>query len=107
MWYNKLRKRKEFMGINHRCPKCGSTKVQLSNERNKHGFLWLILFGIYYAFWWICKATAALVVLMCFDWWFAIVKKSQGKGYVWLSKRIIQNKSKIYFCHNCGNNFRA
>lgn len=95
------------MGINRKCPKCGSTKVQLSNERNKHGFLWLILFGIYYVCWWACKAMAALMILMSFDWWFAIIKKSQGKEYVWLSKRIIQNKSKIYYCHDCGNNFRA
>ena len=95
------------MGINRKCPKCGSTKVQLSNERNKHGFLWLILFGVYYVCWWMCKVMVALMVLMCFDWWFAIIKKSQGKGYVWLSKRIIQNKSKNYYCHDCGNNFRA
>ena len=26
------------------CPKCGSTKVQLSNESSKHGCLYLVLF---------------------------------------------------------------
>ena len=36
-----------------------------------------------------------------------IIERLQNKGYVWLSKRIIQNNSKIYYCHDCGNNFRA
>ena len=36
------------MAINRKCPKCGSTKVQLSNERSKHGCLFVILFGIWY-----------------------------------------------------------
>lgn len=95
------------MPNNKKCPKCGSTKVQLSNERSKHGFLWLILFGTIYAMWWIIKATIAMCVLIFFDWWYALINKSQGKGYIWLSKRIIQNKSKIYYCHNCGHNFRG
>lgn len=95
------------MGINRKCPKCGSNKVQLSNERNKHGFLWLLLFGLWYVMWWCVKAIAAFCVLIYFDWWFALIKKSQNKGYVFLSKRIITNNSKIYYCHDCGNNFRA
>lgn len=90
-----------------RCPKCGSTKVQLSNERSKHGILWLILFGWLYAIWWLSKAMVALIVLMFFDWWYAIIKKSQKKGYVWLSKRLIENKTRLYYCHKCSNNFRA
>lgn len=95
------------MGVNRKCPKCGSAKVQLSTERNKHGILWTLLFGIYYICWWMLKAMIALTVLMCFDWWYAIIKKAQNKGYVWLSKRIIENKTKIYYCHNCDHNFRA
>lgn len=34
--------------LNRKCPRCGSTKVQLSSERSKHGFFWLILFGFFY-----------------------------------------------------------
>lgn len=95
------------MSIKKKCPKCGSEKVQLSNERNKHGILWLILFGWIYLMWWCFKLMIAAVVFIYWDWWFALIKKSQGKGYVWISKRIITNKSKIYYCHECGNNFRA
>ena len=95
------------MSVNKKCPKCGSTKVQLSSEKSKHGILWTILFGVYYACWWFCKAMVALMVLMCWDWWYSIIKKSQNKGYVWLSKRIIENKSQVYFCHDCGHNFRG
>ena len=95
------------MGINRKCPKCGSTKVQLSNERNKHGFLWVILFGMAYVIWWLFKLSIAIVVLVCWDWWFAIIQVSLGKGYVWISKRIIENRTKIYYCHGCGHNFRA
>ena len=39
------------MAVNVKCPKCGSTKVQLSNEMSKHGCLWTVLFGIYYFMW--------------------------------------------------------
>ena len=95
------------MGINRKCPKCGSAKVQLSNERNKHGFLWFILFGTIYAIWWLLKLMIAVVVFIYWDWWFALIQKSRKKGYVWISKRIIENRSKIYYCHNCGHNFRA
>lgn len=95
------------MSINKKCPKCGSTKVQLSSEKSKHGFLWLILFGWLWLMWWFCKAMVALMVLMCWDWWYALVKQSQGKGYVWLSKRIIENKSQVYYCHECSHNFRG
>lgn len=95
------------MSINKKCPKCGSTKTTITSERGKHGFLWFILFGLVYGCWWLFKAMMALVVLICFDWWYALIQKSQGKGYVWLSKRMIQNSSRIYHCEKCGNNFRG
>ena len=94
-------------GLNKQCPNCGSHKVQLSSEKSKHGFLWFILFGLWYGMWWLFKAMLALMVLTCWDWWFAIIKKSQNKGYVWLSKRMVENHTKVYYCHDCGNNFRA
>ena len=95
------------MSNNPKCPKCGSNKVTLVNENSKHGFLWLILFGIYWFTWWLIKAATAICVLIFFDWWDAIIKKSQGKGYIWASKRIIQNKSKLFHCDKCGHNFKG
>ena len=95
------------MGINKKCPKCGSTKVQLSDERNKHGFLWLLLFGVFYISWWCFKLMIAAMLFCCVDWWMAIVNACQNEGYVWVSKRVITNRTKIYYCHDCGNNFRA
>lgn len=93
--------------LNRKCPRCGSTKVQLSSERSKHGFFWLILFGFFYLTWVMIKIFIAFMVFIMFDWWMAAIKKSQGKGYSYYSKRIITNKPKIYYCHNCGNNFRG
>lgn len=95
------------MSKNPKCPKCGANDVTLTNENSKHGFLWLILFGIVWFTWWLTKATVAIFVFLCFDWWYAIIKKSSGKGYIWLSKRIIQNKSRIFHCNKCGHNFRG
>lgn len=95
------------MSINKKCPKCGSEKVQLTNENKKHGVLWFILFSIPYACWWLFKATCALCVLILWDWWMAIIKKKQGKGYTWISKRMISNKSQTFYCHECNHNFRA
>lgn len=87
-----------------RCPKCGSDKVQLSVERNKHGCLWFILFGIWF---FIIKWTIGLCVLMCWDWWMAIIKVVQHKGYVWKFKRWFSNTKKIYYCHECSYNFKG
>lgn len=68
------------MALNVKCPKCGSTKVQLSNESNKHGCLYLVLFGIWYFMWLMCKWCIGLMVFVCYDWWMAIVHKAAGKG---------------------------
>ena len=95
------------MAINMKCPKCGSTKVQLSNESSKHGCLWTVLFGIYYFMWLMCKWMIGVMVFVCYDWWMAIVHKAAGKGHVWQSKRWFSNRRRIYFCHDCGHNFRA
>lgn len=95
------------MPINPKCPKCGSSKVKLTAERSRHNLIWFIIFGFFWCIWWCLKAVLAFYVLIFFDWWFAIVKKNQGKGYVWLSKRILQNKSRLYYCTKCGHNFRG
>lgn len=95
------------MAINVKCPKCGGTKVQLSNEMSKHGCLYMVLFGIWYFMWMMCKWMIGFMVLVCYDWWMAIVHSVSGKGHVWQSKRWFSNRRKVYFCHDCGHNFRA
>ena len=95
------------MAVNRKCPKCGSTKVQLSNERSKHGCLFVILFGIWYIMWLMIRWCIGFMILLCYDWWMSMIAKSKGKGYVWQSKKWFSNNKKIYYCHDCGNNFRA
>ena len=95
------------MALNQQCPKCGSTHVQLSNVESKHGCLWFILFGWVYCFWVFIKGCIGLMIFMCIDWWMAIIKKSQGKGYVWKGKRWFSGRKKIYYCHDCSYNFKG
>lgn len=95
------------MGINKKCPKCGSTKVQLSSERSKHGCFWFILFGIYYIAWVFIKWTIGVAVLLCLDSWMYMIAKSQNKGYVFKAKGWFSGVKQIYYCHDCGNNFRG
>ena len=96
------------MGINVKCPRCGSERCQLSNEEAKRdGCLYFLFFGVWYIFFLIIKLLIGLIVFLLVDWWVAIIRAHQGKGYVWLSKRILSGRRKIYFCHDCGFNFRA
>ena len=89
------------------CPKCGSTKVQLSNVESKNGCLWFILFGWVYLILIPIKWMIGLTVLVCFDWWIAIIKKKQGKGYIYKSKGWFSGKRKTYYCHDCSHNFKG
>lgn len=93
--------------VNKKCPKCGSEKVQLSNESSKHGCLYLILFTIPYVIWMFLKWMIGLILFVLYDWWMAILKTVTGKGHVWQSKRWFSNRRRIYYCHDCGHNFRA
>lgn len=95
------------MAINVKCPKCGGTNVQLSNVSKKHGCFWMLLFGIYYFMWLMIKWMIGFCILICVDWWMAIIKKSQGKGYIWRSKGWFSGKRNIYYCHDCGHNFKS
>ena len=95
------------MALNVKCPKCGSTKVQLSNESSKHGCLFTILFGFYYLGWLMIRWMIGFMILVCFDWWMAIIQAVRGNGYVWQGLRWFSNRRKVYFCHECGTNFRA
>lgn len=95
------------MGINVKCPKCGGAHVQLSNEASKHGCLWTILFGFCYLWWVIIKWMIGMCVFLFYDWWMAIIHVASGKGHVWQAKKWFSNRKKIYYCHDCGHNFRA
>ena len=81
--------------------------MQLSSERSKHGCLWFILFGIYYITWILIKWTIGICILLLWDWWIAIIHAASGKGYVWKSKLWFSSTKKIYYCHDCGHNFRG
>ena len=70
------------MGINVRCPKCGDTRVQLSNEESKHGCLYFILFGWFYVIWVFIKWCIGLMVFCLYDWWMAIIKAVKKKGHI-------------------------
>lgn len=95
------------MALNRKCPRCGSTKVQMSSERSKHGCLWLILFGIYYICWIMIKWMIGFMLLIMLDWWIAIIKAAMGKGYVWKCKGWFSGVRRYYYCHNCGYNFKV
>ena len=95
------------MALNQKCPRCGSTHVQLSNVESKHGCLWFILFGWLYVMWVFMKWIIGFMIIILFDWWMAIIKKSQGKGYVWKGKRWFSGRKKIYYCHDCSYNFKG
>ncbi len=94
------------MSLNAKCPRCGSTNVQLTSEKSKHGCLWLFLFGILYLIWIPIKWCIGLLVLLLVDWWVALVKKKQGKIYVWKSRGFFTLSKRYYYCHNCSNNFK-
>ena len=95
------------MSINPRCPKCGSHRVQLTNERSKHGCLWFLVFGFLYLIWIPIKWCIGLVIFILWDWWMAIIKALLIRGYVWKSKGWFTLTKKTYYCHDCGFNFRA
>ncbi len=94
------------MGINFKCPECGSSHVQqFSSESDQH-VLYLILFGLPYFVWLIIRWGIGFCVLLCWDSWMAIVHMMRGKSHVWQSKKCFFNRRRIYFCHDCGHNFR-
>lgn len=95
------------MRMYRKCPRCGSPHVQLSLEQSKHGCFWFILFGIGFVLWRIVKYCIGIVIFLCFDWYMAIIASARNKGYVWHCKKWFSGKRQLYYCHNCGYNFRA
>ena len=95
------------MWENLKCPKCGSTHVQLSSENSRHGCLWFLLLGWLYFFWAVIRAAIGVLILLFYDWYMAMSAKALGKGYVWQSRRWLCGKKRVYYCHNCHHNFRG
>lgn len=95
------------MAVNRKCPKCGSDRVQLSNERSKHGCFFFLIFGIFYLVLVAIKWVVGAVFFALYDWWMAIIKSTQKKGYAWHSRKWFSGNKRLYYCHNCGYNFKA
>ncbi len=87
------------------CPKCGSTHVQISQEK-KHGFIYFLFFGIFFIIWRFIKFIAGIFAFLLLDWWLAIIFKISKKNYVWKSKKLMTGKRKLCYCHDCGHNFK-
>ena len=95
------------MGLNQRCPKCGSTMVQLSSDRRGMGCLWFVLFGIWYVLWVIFKWIIGIYVFLLYDWWMAIIHAAMGKKHIWVCKKLFIARRRTYYCHTCGHNFKV
>ncbi len=95
------------MGIVQKCPRCGSTRVQLTDQKSKHGCVWFVLFGIFYICWIMIKWIIGIMIFILWDWWMAIIKASMHKGYVWHSKQWFITQKRMFYCHDCGYNFKA
>lgn len=95
------------MALNKKCPKCGGEKVQLSNEESKHGCFWFLMFGWLFLAWMMVKWVIGFMIFLLYDWWMAIVHTAAKKGHVWQCNKWFSGRRKIYFCHDCGHNFRA
>lgn len=95
------------MAGNRKCPKCGSTHVQLSFEKKRHGCLWTVLFGVYYILWVTVRWWIGCMLFLFWDWWMAIVKACLGKGHVWQCRKWFSGRKQFYYCHACGYNFKA
>ena len=94
------------MSINKTCPKCGSNKVELTHVKKRLGCLWAFLFGIWYFMLVLFKWIIGLMILVIWDWWFAIIMACVKKHYQWICKRFFVRRQ-IYYCHDCGYNFKA
>lgn len=83
---------------NRKCTKCESTKIEFLNEtRAKSDALNLL--------WFLPKLYLALVVLLYWDWWMALVKKIGGKKHAWVCKRLVESEIGNYRCTKCNNHF--
>ncbi len=60
---------------------------------------------MYYILLVLVKWTIGICILICYDWWMAIIKAIAKKEYVWKCKRWFSGKKKTFYCHDCGYNF--
>ena len=95
------------MMINKKCPRCGSDRVQLSLERSKHGCFWFILLGWVYLLILLFRWVIGLLLFVLWDWWMAIIHRISGKGHIWQCRKWFAGTRRVYYCHDCGCNFRT
>lgn len=94
------------MSMNATCPKCGSQRCELK-EKKTHGVAYWIFLG----WWlepiiWIFKLCAAFCVFFFWDIWYNLIMLIANKEKNWVTKLIFVPR-KAYYCHDCGNNFKA
>lgn len=94
------------MGKYVKCPKCGSQKCQLTDKAKHRGFLYFLVFGVFWLIYAMIKWTIGIMVFLCFDWWYAIIMKARKKAYHWHCKKWF-TKRNSYYCQDCGFNFKA
>ena len=95
------------MAITGKCPRCGSNHVQLSIEKSRHGCLWTLLLGWIYILWVLIRWLVGIVLFFLWDWWTAILHAFMGKGHVWQCRKWFSGYKRVFYCHDCGCNFRA
>lgn len=88
------------------CPKCNSTNCTLETKGMHFGILFFILFSIFWLLYAICKWTIGLFILICFDWWIAIIMKRKNKTYYWHCKKWFIKRNG-YYCNDCNYHFKA
>ena len=93
------------MGLNPRCPKCGSDHVQLTSQHYGHGCFMTVVFGVFYLAWRLFKYIIGMILFAIYDWWAAILHALCGKGHKWICRSWFSNRRRTYYCHDCGHNF--
>ena len=53
------------------------------------------------------KWIIGLLFFVLYDWWMAIIKGILGKGHVWQCRKWFAGTKRVYYCHDCGYNFKA
>ena len=89
-----------------KCPKCGSTKCQLTDRAKHLGGLWFFIFGIFWLMYKIFMWAIGFAIFLLFDWWYAIIKKRKKEVYYWRCKKWFIKRN-TYYCTECGYNFKA
>lgn len=89
-----------------RCPKCGSERVRLSDEKSEHGWLWMLVFGWAYLLLTLIKWVIGVLIFLYYDWWMALVKACMKKRHTWKCRQWFSGKKRVFCCSDCGYKFK-